>query len=77
MLRDERPMATNKLIPTLRFQIIGGILKKGEGGPTDNLNIKNGEVQIKAGGGSEKCSQCLSLIMGVPNKTSFAISRYS
>ena len=52
----------------------GGGLGVGVGWATDNLNINKLWVQIKKGG-SEKCSQVksgnpISLIMGVPNKTS-------
>ena len=41
---------------TLQFQIIGGVLLKRRGGPTDNLNINKRGVQTK-GRGSENCAR--------------------
>ena len=68
MSRDERPMATDKLIPTLQFQIIGEG-GGGGGGRTDNLSIKKRGKWVRKMF-SVRSGNPLSLIMGVPNKTS-------
>ena len=52
----------------------------GGGGPTDNLNIKKREIQIKkGGGGSEKCQKWQPIITnyGCPKQNFFPPSRYS